>query len=932
MNDVHTFSFCESFLDQLMEYLDEHYLSTDRELNRLAIVFGGRRPNLFLKRKLATRLKKSFYPPTFFSINEFMATIVRKREKFGVPSDLESCYLLYQLAIKLTPKVIAGRQRFAQFLPWAKEILAFIESLDLENIDDQKLKTVESVAQIGYEVPADLNELLSHIVILRQAYHQEMFKRKQFSRGLQYLRASQISRDCDFTEEFKEFDQILICNFFYFNRCEEEVIKKLRAQKKAVLFFQGDQRKWQIFDRMAKNFSCPILEGDEPQRPGFQLKIYEGFDSHSQVGIAREILKKIKNPEETVIVLPTPDLVTPLVSEISHVVKDFNISMGYPLQRSSLYSLFTLIFKAQLSKRNGKFYSRDYLQVLRHPFIKNLKLTGDAAATRIVVHKIEEILTGSERSSLSGSLFLDLEDMLRLDDLYLSASEMLDRLQILSNREHLEKLLAELHELLFLAWGEIKNFGDFTSRLENFLDTLVGQSYLQHFPLNLNIAARVYDVIEELKQASFRNEPFSSEQIFQVFQTKLESERVPFQGSPLKGLQILGLFETRSLNFENVIVLDMNEGRLPNLTLYQPLIPRDVMISLDLNRVELEEEIQRYQFMRLISSAKHVHLIYQKNKEKERSRFIEELIWEEQKFQNRLDAVEIATVGYEVISRPQKKEMRKTPAMIDFLKRMSYSASSLNTYLNDPWEFYERYVLGIEEQDDSLDEPEARHVGTFIHEILEQSFLPFLNKQPLIDEVFRQRLMKSFEHKFVETFGRSMKSDSFLLKAVMEERLQRFMDHEQSSPERRVDKILFLEHRCEEKIELSAGHIKFKYVIDRIDQMPDGTILILDYKTGSRDQMPRAGAIDSRCGFTREWIRDQIRSFQLPLYFHYLQQQYPEASVNAALYNLCTLEVKTFLDPKMLEQREKVYQYYLCALDFIMNEILDPQVPFAQDG
>ena len=85
-----------------------------------------------------------------------------------------------------------------------------------------------------------------------------------------------------------------------------------------------------------------------------------------------------------------------------------------------------------------------------------------------------------------------------------------------------------------------------------------------------------------------------------------------FSGSPLKGLQILGLLETRSLSFDNVIVMDVNEGTLPKLRVYEPFIPREVMVNLKLNRLEQEEEIQRYQLMRLISSAQKVHLVYGK--------------------------------------------------------------------------------------------------------------------------------------------------------------------------------------------------------------------------------------------------------------------------------------------------------------------------------
>ena len=109
--------------------------------------------------------------------------------------------------------------------------------------------------------------------------------------------------------------------------------------------------------------------------------------------------------------------------------------------------------------------------------------------------------------------------------------------------------------------------------------------------------------------------------MFRIFMNKLDHKPIAFSASPLKGLQILGLLETRSLNFENVLILDVNENSLPKLKIYEPLVPREVMISLGLNRLEKEEEIQRYQFKRLLSGARKVYLIYEESSKKEKAGF-----------------------------------------------------------------------------------------------------------------------------------------------------------------------------------------------------------------------------------------------------------------------------------------------------------------------
>ena len=927
MNKIVTFTFCENFIDKLTGFVEDNFVRPNKDLSRVAIVFGGKRPALFFNRALARRIGRDFHPPQYFTIDEFMSYVVSKQESFSATQDLDQCYELYLLAQKSAPHLLKGREEFAKFLPWIREIIQFIDQLDLENIDNSALNNIKANAQIGYDVPQDINELLKSIVVLRNAYHQTLTTKRVYSRGLQYRRAAQVIDKVTFAE----FDQILFCNFFYINRCEEMVVKSLYDRNQAILIFQGDERKWPVFKRISKIFAHPIVEGKDVATPQFQLKLHAGFDGHSQVCLVRDILTKIKNPQDTVIVLPNPDTIIPLLAEINTLVSDFNISMGYPLKRSSLYSLFEFIFQAQASRKGDRFYARDYLKVLRHPFVKNLQLTQDPKVTQTLVHKIEEILTGKERSVISGTFFIEPKDIETFEDVYMLTLETLDRLGISSNREELQNILEGIHERFFIRWMGIGNFQQLADALESLLDILVDKSFLKNYPFNLNIAVKLYAIKDELKSAAFSHEHFAQEEMFRILKSKIEGEFIRFTGSPLKGLQVLGLQETRSLNFENVIVLDANEGVLPKLNIYEPLIPRDVMISLNLDRLELEEEIQRYQFMRLISSAKNVHLVYQESRECERSRFVEELIWEEEKRAGKLSVVPLQRAGFQVKVAPQVRRVKKTPAMIETLRHHTFSASSINMYLRNPMEFYYSYVLGLKEQDDLLDEPEARHVGTFVHEMLEAAFHPFLNKGVVIDASFRHKFFEMFEEKFAQTFGKSMKSDSILLKAVIKERLSRFLDNEEENFERQVAKILYLEKHFQGIIPMSCGEIKFHYVVDRIDQMKDGSIMIIDYKTGAIDQMPGSLEQIATLELSRESIRDGVRSFQLPLYFYFLEQEFAGKPMNAALYNLRTLKLQKFIDDPAQVDQSKINEVFLRPLDFIISEILNPQVDFIED-
>lgn len=930
MRKVITYNFTEDFIKRLAEHIDENYLRAGREISRLAVVFGGRRPALFLKKELARRIKKAFYPPTFFSIDEFVDYTVSRKVHFSKIADLDLCYLIYNLAKEGTPEILKTRPSFAEFLPWAREILSFVEQLDLEDVDQQSLKSIEQNAQIGYAIPEDINVLLENIIALREACHRDLKDQKMYYRGLRYLIASRIIKDID----FPEFDQFLFCNFFYLHKTESIIVKSLYDRDKALLFFQGNEDNWPVLKKLSNQFLMPIKPSQPSAEPNFKFYLYAGFDAHSQVSLVREILKQIKDFDQTVIVLPNPNQIIPLLSEITSLVDDFNVSMGYPLKRSTFFTLFEFIFKAQKSKRQGRYYTKDYLNVLRHPFVKNLKLFKEPMVTRILVHKIEEILIGKEKTSLGGSLFIRLDDLQNLNDLYDVIKDTLLKVNIEVSFKELSNIVKQLHQILFLYWEKVDNFHGFALVLKEFLDIFINKSPLRAYPLNLKITQKMLAIQEELKNLTFNQEIFLSEEIFKIFLQRVEREKVAFLGSPLKGLQILGLFETRSLNFNNVIVLDVNEGVLPMLRIYEPLIPREVMVNLNLDRLEQEEEIQRYQFMRLISGAKNVHLVYEESKDKEKSRFLEELIWNKQKRTKNFQFSDVRHSSFSVKVASKKTAVPKTQEIIERLKGFRYSSTSINTYVKCPLRFYYQYVLGLKEKEDLLEEPENREVGIFIHELLESTFNPFIGQKPIIDQRFRKHFLKIFEQKFMDSFGKSMKSDSFLLKNVMEVRLSRFLDKEnQASPKdtRDVKELICIEKHFEDNVRLAVGELHFVYKVDRIDRLDDETILIIDYKTGSNDPMPKAIDHIESMELNRANIKNMVKSFQIPLYFQYLDKEYPNESINAAFYNLRTLEVAQFIDQKMSFDRHYIIGIFARALNFIIGEIFDPQLDFHPD-
>ena len=876
MSKIITVPFTEPFIERLADYIDAEYIHPGKDLKRLAVVFGGRRPSLFLRRALAKRVKGAFYPPAAFSMDEFIATITESQERKSL-LDLDHCFLIYQLTEQYAPQLLKGRDEFVQFLPWAREILNFIEHLDLEFTPADALNVLREHAAIGFNVPDDINLLLEALVVLRKQYHQYLDQHQLTSRGYRYLSAARLVNDC----AFEQFDQILFCNFFYLHRTEMTVFKNLFDRGKATLLMQGDERKWPALKRIGRTFEQPIVEGEHVTPTTFALKLYAAFDMHAQAALAGEVLKTIPDLANAVIVLPNADAMLPLLSAIGPQLDEFNISMGYPLKRSSLYALLESIVQAHKTMHGQMYYSRDYLRVLRHPLVKNLDFGMGQGAMSVIVHKLEEILTGAITSDISGQIFITVDHIVR-DEVFLSEVIIaLQAMDITATPVQIKTIMSDVH------------------------------------PFNERVASRMLEIADEWATAQFAKHPFDREGLLRMMQERLGRELVAFSGSPLRGLQILGLQETRSLSFDHVIVLDVNERILPDLNIYEPLIPREVMIKMNLDRLELEEEIQRYQFMRLISSAKHVHLIYQDRTDKERSRFIEELIWEQEQRAGVIDVVDIVRPAFTVGIKESLRAVPKTKEVVEFLKTFTYSATSVNTYLRNPYEFYQNYVLGLREKEDLLDDPQSRHIGTFIHGLLEDAFKPWIGKKPVIDVQFQKHFKDMFESRFHQFFGRGMRSDAFLIKTVVENRLNRFLDVEAKRLDAEVSELLFIERKFDDVIQLPTAPVRFSFRVDRVDRLNDGTILILDYKTGGADAMPS--------------LSGPIVSFQMPLYLYYLDKQYPAQPVNAAIYHLRTMAMEEFITAKTKMPRAQMIEEYLKALDFVMAEIFNLEKPFTEE-
>ncbi len=247
MPNIEFLSFREDPIKATAKYLLE-LKEKGIPLEKVALVFGGRRPGMFLNRELFRLHGKPLLSPVFFTMDEFASYIACRQDPCSQIGDLDAEYFIYQLCRDKYPGLLREDKSFASFLPWAREIRVFIEQLDLQDIPEEKLKAVEASAAIGYAVPVAVNKLLENISKVRNDFEKYCFKERKLTRGLMYREAARSAK-----EALADFEYFVFSGFFYFHDTELAIIKTILDSGKAKMIFQGDPEEWTVLKKNLEN-------------------------------------------------------------------------------------------------------------------------------------------------------------------------------------------------------------------------------------------------------------------------------------------------------------------------------------------------------------------------------------------------------------------------------------------------------------------------------------------------------------------------------------------------------------------------------------------------------------------------------------------------------------------------------------------------------
>ncbi len=830
------------FLEEIADHLLEKY--TD-QLGQCTVIFPNRRAGLFLKKHLSQRIDKPVWSPQVKSLEDFllMYSKVKKTDTLSLVFELFE-------AFKANNPVSEG---FESFYFWGEMLLRDFEEVDHYLVNPKQLfhhiKSDRQIAEDFYFLDPEQEKII-------QRFWQEFFPTASKSQE-QFMETWRILSPV--YEAFKE--RLEKSEIGYTSMIYRQLVESLGSDKLDVdgpIVFAGFNALTPAEEQLIKHFvvehQAEVLWDideyyldDEKQEAGSFLRKYRNdtvFGKTFQkelpqkiraskgvnvtgvsleVGQAKAIGEKVRElvssgeakPEEIVIVLPQDYMLFPVLNAITPEVEKLNVTMGYPLKETPLFGLLEAALETQehkhLTPENWiTFYHKPVIGVLSHPYL--YEQNGE---------KLEKFIGFIKRNNQVRVLQQDIQELgsVALNSIFRPLKEK-------------ETFAAYLKQIVdTLAEETVERFG-------------LEREFLYHF-----------------KQMLFRLDEILSKQIIQVelktfkslFRKAARSVKIPFSGEPVEGLQVMGVLETRSLDFKHVFMLNMNEDIFPATQRQGSFIPYRIRKAFELPTFEVQDSIYAYLFYRLFQRAEQLSFYY--------NMFADfGLSGEVSRFIRQVERESGLTIHRHRLSNPvlvrehEPISIEKTDDIIARLRMYTdkgekkLSPSALNVYLECRLQFYFKYVMRLFTPDELSDELSPRDFGNVLHKVMELLYEDVTRDKPdrMVEKNDFFRLKNSVSGAIEKSFRKHFRlkdKQRFEVKGrnvVMSEIIQRFVDKTleldeayapfqirslENDKDGNYDRFLSIKPDDQE------FKIHLKGIIDRVDRK-DGLVRVIDYKSG----------------------------------------------------------------------------------------------------
>ncbi len=915
-------------------------------LSEVCVVLPNRRAGVFLRKFLAEEAAKTTWSPTIYSIEDFARWISGLQEASPLA-------LLLGLFEVYRESEGVKAQTFEEFLRWGPQLLSDFDEVDRYLADPELLFTTLTEARAISVWNPDGRALTdfekSYLEFYRSMlrYYRALTGRMKengtVGQGLAYRVAAEKSAK---VAEALPWRHVIFAGFNALTRAEEMIIGNLRDKGKATLLWDMDRyyindehqesgdflrswmRKWPVRE--------PRWISDDLSNEAKEIEIIGSPDPVGMVKMCGRLLAGLAEQgmanEKTAVVLLDESLLMPLLNSIPPGVEALNITAGWALNQTPVAGLFEIIFRMHLRQsrfmkpepgNKAVYYYKDVLKLLQHPYVRQMVATGPGG------HSWQESLM--DRVRMGRKTFLGLSD---LD----------------GNSRDLFTHSPECMEAIFKPWSDAADvIACLKSVIVSIRSSGVGTFDLEYLYAFSCLLHQIGNLITVLPSGT------GIPALYELYRQAVAATTLPFSGEPLHGVQLMGMLETRALDFDHVILLSCNEGILPAAKAHASFIPFDIKRDFGLPTYRHKDSVYAYHFYRLIQRAGRIWILYNTEPDQlgggEPSRFIRQITAELRGRNPKVSIREsVLAPSLPAGSAGREVTVAKTAEVASLLGKKAssgLSASSLNAYRNCPLKFYYAEVAGIREPEETDDTIDPAVLGTAVHEVLNRLFLPTLN-HPLspgdldeMEKISAGAVTRAFGKKFRGgdiRFGKNR-----LLVSVADLMVRRFLRYQKAELSGRPTSspsltVTHLEKYLETSLPVRSGSnsldVRIKGVIDRVDES-GGSTRIIDYKTGAAlqknvridDWEALRSGIGHNEGFQLmlyAWLLGRVRGTLAPMSAGIIPlRRLSEGFIALTVPGEGSGKGTARLDPSAGEQFEEI-------LTGILTEIFDLSQPFTQ--
>lgn len=823
----------ESFLKQVAEQLiDEH----PDDLSNVTVVFNNRRSGLFLRKHLAELKGKAFFLPQTIGIDELIRSCCNKEI-------VQHEFLLFEL-FNIHCQ-IGGENRkyatFAEFIPFGELMLSDFSEIDMYLVDAQQifqnlydLKEIDNWNVDGNNQSKYLSDYLQFYKSLYNYYIQLRTRLESQNQAYAGMAYREVAENIDKILDSKKLESIYFVGFNALSECELKIIKTMVDRGRAKYITDGDdyyysnpeQEAGKFLNKHSKHFSSIGHYLNHFNQGTKDITIVNCPEELLQVKYAGQIIsnylenneEKDENKlEETAIVLADENLLVPMLNSLPKGAKRVNITMGYPFIHSSIYTLTIKLLSLYQRIKNGKFYYSDIIDVVSDNIISKILGIND------IYYKINTIFSEKKLIYLTPSA--------------LSAT--------------FEQIDFKIDKVSFLFEDTQLLPENFCNICRTFAGMILDTEILKEQPKELEALNGLITIVNYLEKIQQQYHYIDNWDTLQKIYTRIaQRHSISFYGEPLTGLQILGMLETRNLDFKRLIVISTNEGVLPSGRGSNTLIPLNLKNGFHIPTYNEKDAIFAYHFYRLLQRAEEVFLIYNSKADSlgkgEPSRFIRQIESELCKQYSNINLHhEVLSVSNQLTS-PDSTSVIKSEQVLERLNKIAqkgFSPTALNCYRKCSLKFYYEYILSVKTPESAQEDIDQSEFGTCVHKILQDlhtiggSGELSINHLKKSIETIDSTIEQTFDSMYSE--GLTKEGKNHFLKQVAKKQIVNCLYKEIESLQcgEKIS-IKHLECDLESNLSITVGtqiqEVKISGTSDRID-LANNTLRVIDYKSGHTD-------------------------------------------------------------------------------------------------